>query len=51
MAATAELSAQQKYELVTSGLHEVLKPEVLEDVILKQQRPLAIYWGMMITRC
>lgn len=40
-----ELSPQEKLDLITSQLQEVLKPEILEDVILKQNRPLVIYWG------
>lgn len=40
-----ELSPQEKLDLITSQLQEVLKPEILEDVIIKQNRPLVIYWG------
>ena len=40
-----ELSAQAKIALINEHLQEVLKPEIIEDVIVKQNRPLAIYWG------
>ncbi|KAL1979205.1 hypothetical protein VTN96DRAFT_6508 [Rasamsonia emersonii] len=44
-----ELSPQEKLDLITSQLQEVLKPEILEDVIIKQNRPLVIYWGTATT--
>jgi tyrosyl-tRNA synthetase len=40
-----ELSGQEKIALIKKNLAEVLKPEILEDVIIKQNRPLVIYWG------
>lgn len=40
-----ELTPQQKLDLIKVNLQEVLKPEILEDVVLRQQRPLSIYWG------
>lgn len=39
------LSADQKIALINENLQEVLKPEIIEDVIRKQDRPLVIYWG------
>lgn len=39
------LSADQKIALINENLQEVLKPEIIEDVIRNQDRPLAIYWG------
>lgn len=39
------LSADQKIALIHENLQEVLKPEIIEDVIRKQDRPLVIYWG------
>lgn len=39
------LSADQKIALIHENLQEVLKPEIIEDVIKKQDRPLVIYWG------
>ena len=40
------LSAQDKIALIKSYLQEVLKPEIIEDVIVKQNRPLRVYWGI-----
>jgi tyrosyl-tRNA synthetase len=39
------LTPQQKLALIKENLQEVLKEEILEDVIIKQNRPLVIYWG------
>lgn len=47
--ATKELTPQEKLELVKVNLQEVLHPEILEDVIVKQNRPLVIYWGTATT--
>ncbi|MCJ1436874.1 hypothetical protein MMC27_006256 [Xylographa pallens] len=43
------LNAQQKITLINSHLQEVLKPEIIEDVLIKQNRPLIIYWGTATT--
>lgn len=40
------LSAEEKYQLIIRGLQEVLKPEIIHDVLTKDERPLVIYWGM-----
>ena len=40
-----ELTPQEKLALIRQNLQEVLKPEIIEDVIVKQNRPLAIYLG------
>ena len=40
-----ELTAKGKVDLIFQNLQEVLKPEIIEDVIIKQNRPLNIYWG------
>jgi tyrosyl-tRNA synthetase len=39
------LTAEEKYELITRGLQEVLKPEIVRDVLTEEKRPLVIYWG------
>lgn len=36
---------QEKIELITRGLQEVLKLNIIEDVIIKENRPLKVYWG------
>ena len=40
-----ELSPQEKIDLIYENLQEVLKPEIIEDVVIKQDRPLKVYWG------
>ncbi|CAF9933114.1 MAG: hypothetical protein GOMPHAMPRED_007149 [Gomphillus americanus] len=40
-----ELSGEQKIALIKEQLQEVLRLDIIEDVILKQNRPLRIYWG------
>lgn len=42
------MSPQDKLALIKENLQEVLKPEILEDVVVKQNRPLVIYWGISI---
>ena len=44
-----DLSPEQKLALVKQNLAEVLKPDVLEDIVLNQKRPLKIYWGTATT--
>jgi tyrosyl-tRNA synthetase len=44
---TETMSAQEKIALIKENLQEVLKPEIIEDVIVKQNRPLIIYWGII----
>lgn len=41
----SDLTPQQKIDLIKQNLQEVLKPEIIEDVIIRQNRPLEIYWG------
>lgn len=36
---------EEKIALITEGLQEVLGKSILEDVIIKQNRPLKVYWG------
>ncbi|KAJ9642616.1 tyrosine-tRNA ligase [Exophiala oligosperma] len=44
-----ELSPEEKLSLVTDQLAEVLHRDILEDIIIKQQRPLVLYWGSATT--
>ncbi|KAK4946924.1 Tyrosine--tRNA ligase cytoplasmic [Elasticomyces elasticus] len=44
-----ELSPQEKLSLIKDQLQEVLHEDILENVILKEQRPLVIYWGTATT--
>ena len=43
------LSVQDKIALIKSNLQEILRPEIIGDVIVKQGRPLRIYWGISFT--
>ncbi|MCJ1399398.1 hypothetical protein MMC11_002600 [Xylographa trunciseda] len=43
------LDVQQKLSLINANLQEVLKPEIIEDVLVRQNRPLIIYWGTATT--
>ncbi|KAI4134243.1 MAG: hypothetical protein LQ347_001695 [Umbilicaria vellea] len=43
------LSAHEKLALIYENLQEVLKADIIEDVIIKQNRPLVIYWGTATT--
>lgn len=47
--ATVELTPEQKLALIKSKLQEVLHEDWLEDIVVKQQRPLTLYWGTAIT--
>ena len=40
-----DFSADEKISLIRENLQEVLKLDIIEDVIKKQNRPLSIYWG------
>ncbi|KAI1610374.1 tyrosyl-tRNA synthetase [Exophiala viscosa] len=44
-----ELNPQEKLSLIKDQLQEVLHEDILENVILKEQRPLVIYWGTATT--
>jgi len=43
------LSPQEKLALVKENLQEVINPEIIEDIILKQQRDLIVYFGTATT--
>ena len=44
-----DLSPEQKLALVRENLQEILKGKIIEDIILKEKRPLKIYWGTATT--
>ena len=43
------LSGEEKIAIIEDRLAEVLKPEVIRDVILNQKRDLKVYWGTATT--
>lgn len=40
------LNKDDKMGLITSKLQEVLNPEIIEDIVVKKEQPLVVYWGM-----
>ena len=44
-----ELTTDKKIKLIHQNLQEVLRPDIIEGVIVKQNRPLIIYWGTATT--
>ncbi|KAL2440868.1 Tyrosine-tRNA ligase, cytoplasmic [Exophiala dermatitidis] len=47
--ADRQLSPEEKLSLITDQLQEVLHKDILEKVVLQEQRPLVIYWGTATT--
>ena len=47
----ADLDPQQKIALINENLQEVLRPDIIENAIVKEDRPLAIYWGNVRYNC
>ena len=43
------MSPEESIALIKAHLAEVLNPEIIDDVILNQKRPLKIYWGTATT--
>lgn len=41
-----QLNREERLRLIHQNLQEVLKPEIIEHIVLKEDRPLKIYWGM-----
>ncbi|KXS96097.1 hypothetical protein AC578_7778 [Pseudocercospora eumusae] len=42
-------TADEKFALIKNNLQEVLNPEIIEEVLKKNERPLRIYWGTATT--
>ena len=43
------ISGKEKLALICEDLQETLKLDIIEDVILRQNRPVRIYWGTATT--
>lgn len=43
------LSPEDSIALIKANLAEVLNPEIIDNVILKEKRPLKVYWGTATT--
>lgn len=39
------MNADEKFNLITKGLQEVLNPQIIKNVLENENRPLKIYWG------
>lgn len=39
------MNADQKYDLITKDLQEVLNGQIIKEILEKNERPLKIYWG------
>jgi tyrosyl-tRNA synthetase len=44
-----KLSPEDSIALIKANLAEVLNPELIDHVILKEKRPLKVYWGTATT--
>jgi tyrosyl-tRNA synthetase len=44
-----KLSPEDSIALIKANLAEVLNPEIIDNVILKEKRPLKVYWGTATT--
>ncbi|KAH9826652.1 putative tyrosyl-tRNA synthetase [Teratosphaeria destructans] len=42
-------SATEKFALIKKNLQEVLNPEIIEEILHKNERPLRVYWGTATT--
>ena len=47
--APATMDPAAAIALIKSNLAEVLNPEIIDDVMLTQKRPLKVYWGTATT--
>ncbi|EMC95949.1 hypothetical protein BAUCODRAFT_509803 [Baudoinia panamericana UAMH 10762] len=45
----APTDATSKFDLITKNLQEVLNPEIIKEILDKNERPLSIYWGTATT--
>ncbi|RYP79625.1 hypothetical protein DL769_002864 [Monosporascus sp. CRB-8-3] len=43
------MGPEESIALIKANLQEVLNPEIIDDVILNQKRPLKVYWGTATT--
>ncbi len=45
----SKLTPEGSIALIKANLAEVLNEEIIENVILKEKRPLKVYWGTATT--
>ncbi|RGP81359.1 tyrosyl-trna synthetase [Fusarium longipes] len=39
------MTPEESLKLIKANLAEILNPEIIDDVVLNEKRPLSIYWG------
>lgn len=44
------LTVEEKIALIERGLQEQLKPEIIHDILRKNERPPVIYWGKCLSQ-
>ncbi|RMZ91533.1 hypothetical protein DV736_g1255, partial [Chaetothyriales sp. CBS 134916] len=47
--ASKELAPDEKLALIKDQLAEVMRPDIIEKIVLEEKRPLVIYWGTATT--
>ena len=47
----SKLSPEESIALINSNLAETLGQDIIDNVILKEKRPLKVYWGTATTVC
>lgn len=45
---STELTPEERYDLITKNLEEVLNGQIIKNVLENENRPLKIYWGMSL---
>ena len=47
--ASKELEPEEKLTLIKDQLQDIMREDIIEHIVLKEQRPLVIYWGTATT--
>jgi len=45
----SQLSPEERVALIKKNLQEILQPELIDEIVIKQQRELVMYWGTATT--
>jgi len=46
---TSQLSPEDSIALIKANIAEILNPEIIDNVVLKEKRPLKVYQGTATT--
>ncbi|KAE9971335.1 hypothetical protein BLS_004471 [Venturia inaequalis] len=49
MAERKELSPQERFDMITANLQEVLNPEIIHKLVVEEDKALKVYWGTATT--